>query len=68
MLLRRSFVCREGTAVHWLVRIHFSGNPCELNRPLQHHLNSRSDNTSPRALICRAELDQNPARVVSRLT
>jgi hypothetical protein len=41
-----------------------SDNPCQLNRSMQHHLISSSDNTSSRETICKAVLHQNLNRAV----
>src|SRR5467141_1331721 len=41
-----------------------SDNPCQLNRSMQHHLISWSDNTSSRETICKAVLNQNLNRAV----
>jgi hypothetical protein len=40
-----------------------SGNPCRFKRSMQHHLSSRSDNTSPGKRTYLALPDKNPARV-----
>jgi hypothetical protein len=37
---------------------------CQLNRSMQHHLISWSDNTSSRETICKAVLNQNLNRAV----
>jgi len=46
--------------------IHF-GNPCQLNRSMQHHRISWSDNACSTEPICKAVLNQNLNRAVFRL-
>jgi hypothetical protein len=50
-----------------VLALNMAGNPCELNRSLQHHLSSCSDSTYPGEPICRAELNQNLTRESFRL-